>query len=221
MADATIKITAEDKTAAAINSAKQNLSDLGKQAALIAGGAGVLGIALAGLSRFSGTFSDIAKGLDKLNDIKDATGASIENISALENVAKRTGSTIEVVESALIKFNAALKNSSPDSEIEKALAGIGLKASELKAIDPAEALSVTAVALAGYADDGDKARLVQELFGKSLKEVAPLLNDLATQTELVGTVTKEAAEQAERWTHAVNSLHKNSEDFWRGLIALV
>lgn len=144
-----------------------------------------------------------AKAVDSLNDIGDATGASIAGISALQDVAVRTGTDIGVVESALIKLNKALSDAKPGSDAEKALKAIGLNAQELKQIDPAEALRRTAVALAGFADDGNKARLVQELFGKSLREVAPLLKDLGEQTELVGSVTKEQAAQAERFVHAL------------------
>ena len=56
------------------------------------------------------------------------------------------------------------------------------------------------MALAGFADDGNKARLTQELFGKSLAEVAPLLKDLSTQGTLNAKVTKEQADAAEQFT---------------------
>ena len=47
------------------------------------------------------SFKGITQSIDKLNDLKDATGASIENISALEDVAKRTGTSFEAVGGAL------------------------------------------------------------------------------------------------------------------------
>lgn len=144
-----------------------------------------------------------ARAVDSLNDVADATGATVENISALQDVARRTGTDVATVETALIKMNQALAGAKVGSDADKALKAIGLSAKELKAEDPAEALRKIAVALSGYADDGNKARLVQELFGKSLKEVAPLLKDLATQSQLVATVTKEQADQAERFVHAL------------------
>ena len=58
------------------------------------------------------------------------------------------------------------------------LKAIGLNAQELRRIDPAEALQRVAVALNRYSDDGNKARIVQELFGKSVRE-APFMKDLA------------------------------------------
>lgn len=157
-------------------------------------------------------------GLDKLNDVADATGASVENISALENAALRTGNSFESVESALIKLNASLKGTDDDGKAARALEAIGLRADDLRKLDPAEALRQTAVALSTFADDGDKARLVQELFGKSVREVGPFLKDLAEKTELVGTVTGEQAKQAEALNHQLAEISKNSVDAKRALL---
>lgn len=139
----------------------------------------------------------VIDGFDALNDVADATGSSIEKISALENVAMMTGTTMDTVTAAMTKFNATLKEADGKNGPSMALKAIGLSAQELKSLDPAEALRRTAVALSGFADDGNKARLVQELFGKSVKEVAPFLKDLAEKTELVGKVSVAQAANAE------------------------
>ena len=144
-----------------------------------------------------------ARAVDSLNDISDATGATVENISALQDVAQRTGTDIATVETALIKLNQALAGAKPGSDVERALTAIGLSAKQLKADDPAEALRKVAVALSGFADDGKKARLVQELFGKSLKDVAPLLKDLSQQSSLHASITRQQADEAERFVHAL------------------
>lgn len=161
---------------------------------------------------------NIIDGLDALNDVKDATGASIANISALEDVALRTGASMEQVSSILVKFNGALKEADGKNATSLALKAIGLDAAELKKIDPAEALRQTAVALSGFADDGNKARLVQELFGKSIKEAAPFLNDLAEKTELVGKVSTEQAANAETFNKQIAALSKNALDAKRVLL---
>jgi predicted transcriptional regulator len=148
-------------------------------------------------------------GVDALNDVADATGASIENISALEYVAQKTGTTLDNVSGILVKFNNVLKEAEPDSAMAKALEAIGLNVEELRKLDPAEALRVTAAALSQYADDGNRARLVQELFGKSVKDAAPFLKDLAEQTKLVSTTTKEQAQQAEDFNKAIFEMQAN------------
>ena len=182
-AEAKIRITAQDDSAPAFKKAIANLDALKASAGgissiggLVAGGLAVVGLSVAGLFD---KFKSALDGLDRLNDLKDATGASIENLSALEDVAARTGTSMDTVSTAVIKLNKALSDAKPGSEMSKAFDAIGLSAEKLKTLDPAEALLQTGVALSKFADDGDKARLVQIILGKSLKEVAPLLKDLA------------------------------------------
>lgn len=172
------------------------------------------GISVAGIVAIAKASID---GVDRLNDLKDATGASIENLSALEDVAARTGTSMDTVSASVTKFNKALADAKPDSDAARALEAIGLSAKELKALDPAEALLKTAVALQGFADDGNKARLTQELFGKSLKEVAPFLKDLAEKGQLVATVTTAQALEAEKFNKELFALQKNAADAARSL----
>lgn len=158
-------------------------------------------------------------GVDALNDLKDATGASIENLSALEDVAARNGTAFDTVGTALTKFNGLLKEAKAGSDTEKVLKAIGLNAQELRRIDPAEALQRVAVALNRYSDDGNKARIVQELFGKSVREVAPFLKDLAESGQLNATVTTKQAEEAEKFNKQLFALQKNSKDAARALLS--
>lgn len=184
-------------------------------AAFAALGGAAAGAALVTIARNS------IDAIDALNDVADATGSTVENISALEDVALRTGTNLETVQTSLVKFNAVLKDAKPGSGAEAALKAIGLNAEELRRIDPAEALKKTADALAGFADDGNKARLTQELFGKSLKEVAPFLKDLAEQGQLVATVTKAQAEEAEKFNKQVFALQANLGGMARTIVSAV
>lgn len=149
--------------------------------------------------------------IDGFNDLGDATGASIENISALDSLARRTGVSFDTVGSTLVKFNDSLKEGDK-AGVFKAL---NLDIEKLKQLDPAEALRQTAVALAGFADDGSKARAVQELFGRSLREVAPLLKDLAEEGQLNATVTQEQAEQAEKFNKELFAMQATMSDLTR------
>lgn len=181
--------------------------------------AGVVGLVSALSVDALATFvTRTVNGVDALNDLADATGASIENLSALEDIARRTGSNMETVGSAVIKLNKALSDAKPDSDIGRAFKALNLNVAELKTLDPAEALRRVAVAMSGFADDNKKAYVVQELFGKSLREVAPLLNDLAKATKLTGTVTTEQALAAEKFNQQLANLSKNSEDAARNLL---
>ncbi len=220
MSEAKIIVSAEDRSKAVLAGVKASLGQVQSKGAELNEGFGklgaVLGSAFAGLS-FTAFVRATANGIDALNDIKDATGASIENISALEDIALRTGTQLDTVTVSLVKLNQTLNAAKPDSPQADALQAIGLSAEALKKEDPAEALRQTAVALSAFADDGNKARLVQELFGRSIREVAPLLNDLATQSKLVGTVTAAQADEAEKFNKQLAQFEKNSVDAARAV----
>jgi hypothetical protein len=222
MADtqARIVLSAVDRTKGAFDQARRNLGALqsGASSVLatinpIIGTIGLLGSAISAIS-----FQNIVDGIDALNDIKDATGASIENISALEDVAARTGTSLETVGSALTKFNADLTKAKPGSELAEVFKAIGLNAEELKRLDPAQALLQTAQALAGFADDGNKARIVQELFGKSVREVGAFLKDLSEQQTLNATLSTKQSEEAEKFNKQLFQLQKNLKDAARSIV---
>jgi len=211
-----IVIGAQDKTGAAFKSATANMAAMKNAASSVNAALGALGAGLS-LGAVVSFTKSVIDGIDKLNDISDATGASIENISALEDVAARTGTTMDTVTNALVKLNQTLNAADPGTAQAQALEAIGLSAEDLKRLDPADALVAISKALANYADNGDKARLMQEIFGKSLKEVAPLLKDLADNGRLVATVTTEQTQEAERFNKQLSALEKNINDVARAL----
>ncbi|MCL4695453.1 MAG: hypothetical protein KJ023_00100 [Burkholderiaceae bacterium] len=183
-----------------------------------------MGLALGGALSVTGLAAFLrttVEGIDKLNDLSDATGASVEKLSALEDAAVRTGTSVDVVGDALIKLNKTIADAKPGSDAAQALKAIGLSAKELRELDPADALLRVAQGMAGLADDGKKARLANELFGKSLREVAPLLKDLVERGQLNATVTKEQAEQAEKFAKQSAELNKNLTDLARDITSVV
>ena len=218
--DVGIRISAIDATQGAFASVTKSLGLLDSQASLVGS---TLKSTLAGLAgtltvgAFVGLIKGATDAIDRLNDLADATGASIENLSALEGVARRTGTSLDVVGTSLVKFNAALSSAKPGSDTERAIKALGLSVADLKAQDPTQALQATAKALAGFADDANKARLVQELFGKSLREVAPLLKDLAESGKPLASVTRAQAEEAEKFNKQLFILQANAGDAARTL----
>jgi hypothetical protein len=194
-----------------------------QQTALMAGSFNAVKGAIGGLAGALsvGVFIEFAKrtidSIDALNDLRDATGSSVENLSALEDIAARTGTTMDTVSAAMVKFNGVLKDAKPGSDGAAALKMLNLDLAELKQLDPAEALLKTATAFAGFADNGQKARIMQELFGKSLKDVAPFLKDLADKGELVAKVTTAQAEEAEKFNKQLFAMQKNVQDVSRDI----
>lgn len=180
----------------------------------------VLGALSASLSLGAATafVRGINDGVDALNDMKDATGASIENLSGLEDIAARTGTSFDTVGNSLVRFNGALKDARAGTDQAAAFAALNLNVEKLKTLDPAEALRQTAIALQRFNDDGDRARIVQELFGRSVRDVAPFLKNLAENGKLVAKVTTKQAEEAEKFNRELLVLKKNTLDASRALV---
>ena len=206
---AQILITAKDATKAGFDSAKTNarefqatLSRLDASFGGVASAAATLVPAIAGLGAVFGaagitaSLLNSARALDAFNDAADATGASVENLSALEDIALRNGESLDTVTSAVVKLNQALA-AEAGSDKSKVIESIGLSAAELRKQDPAQALKTVANALNQYAEDGNRARIIQELFGKSARELAPFLKDLAEAGDLNATATAKQAQEAE------------------------
>lgn len=167
------------------------------------------------LQRLVTFFPQVIDGVLAIKDLAEATGSSVEMISALDDVARRSGDSLQVVEGVIIKFNAALKEADGKNGISQALQALGLNAKELREIDPAEALQRTAQALNGFADDGNRARLTAELFGKGVKDASTFLRDLAEAGKLNATVTTAQAEEADKFNKSIANLRANIEDLAR------
>lgn len=222
MSDAKIRLTAVDDTARGIASAKARLGGLARDAEAMGASFARIGAGIASALAVTGIgalVKNSAEALDRLNDLADATGGSIENLSALENTARRTGASFEVMQSALLKLNRALVDAKPGTDQEKVFQALGLSIAELRRQDPALMFASVANAMQRFADDGEKARAAQVLFGRSLADIAPLLKDVAERGLSAATVSAEAAEQADRFSKSLADLRTNVEDVARSIAA--
>lgn len=222
--EAKIVVTAEDRARKILEGVQTSLGQVAQKGESLNSAFARLGPLFGSAfaaTTFTAFIKSTANSIDALNDVKDATGSTIENISALEDTALRTGGSLETVTTSLIKLNQVLGEADPGSDKAKVLQAIGLSARELRALDPADALEQVARALATFADDGNKARVTQELFGKSLREVAPFLNDLAERGKKNATVTEAQAKAAEDFNKQLAELEANSLRFARAIGAVV
>ncbi|MBL0720187.1 hypothetical protein JI742_09825 [Piscinibacter sp. Jin2] len=164
----------------------------------LAFGLGALGVSL-GAAQFVQFSRGVVSSMDALNDLADATGASVEKLVLLRRQAEASGGDVSVLSGAMIRLNAQLRGDDGDSGAALTLRAIGLEAKALREMDPADALLAVSAALNRFEDDGYKARVVQQLFGKSVAEVAPLLKDLQEKQDLTTQATARGSEEAERW----------------------
>lgn len=204
----------------AVRLAEKNAARIEKSFAAIKGIAGGIGGALAAGLGGAGFVSFIQQTQDALLAIKDlseGTGSTIENVSALENSLRANNRTLAEAQPILVKFNGALKEADGKNGISQALAAIGLSAEELRKQDPVIALQQVGRALQGFEDDANKARIVQELFGKSVAEVIPFLNDLAEANLKATDGIREAAEEADKFEKNLAKLKAEAGDLARTL----
>jgi hypothetical protein len=221
MAEAKIVLSAEDRASRVLQGLRQEMNSMQGGIATLRGALGAIGPAFGAAFSVAGVLGltrSVVNGLDKLNDLKAATGASIETLSGLEDVAARTGTSFDDAGAALLKFNRILNEASdPNSTAASQIAALGLSVAELKKLDPAEAFRQMAVAVRGFADDGAKGRFMVELFGKQTKATAKFMEDLADSGALVAKVTTEEAEAANRFNNELSALNKSGTDLARTL----
>lgn len=216
MADAKIVLSAQDKTSAAFATARRGLAGIGSAAASVQGALSGIGVATAAFA-LSNMVRQARQTIDGFNDLSDATGSSIENISALDRIARAAGGNFEDLSGILVKFNQVLEGAEAGKGAGAVLESLNLDVAELKRLDPAEALRLTAVAFEGFADNADKARAFQVLFGKSVREAAPFMKDLAEAGKLVGTVTKGASDEVDQFNKQIALIQANADDAGRAL----
>lgn len=218
-------VTAEDRFSRTFQTLRRELSQASSGAGGLRESFGIANSQIAAISVAAGAaglaIRSLANDLDAFNDSADATGDSVENISGLEQVALRTGGNLDLVTSSLVKLNAALASAKRDSPAAQALQAIGLSADRLRQMAPSDALAAIATALQGYENNANKARIVQELFGKSLREVAPFLNDLAEAGTRVATVTGEQAKQAEAFNKQLFAMQANATNTGRSIAGVL
>jgi Lambda phage tail tape-measure protein (Tape_meas_lam_C) len=182
------------------------------------GGALLAAIPVALVSALVATTRSTLDAVDGFNDLRDATGAGVGNISALDDIARRAGVSFDVAADTLVKFNKQLNDAKPGDDTSRILKSLNLDIEQLRRLDPAEALQKTALALDKYATDGNKARAIQELFGKSVREAAPFLRELAEAGTLNAKVTVEQAQHVKEVNDQLDALQANVTNAARGIV---
>lgn len=190
-------LSAENRARGAFSEVQRQMADVSAASAALRNTLAGLGVGLS----LGGLVSFIKSGVDaaaQLDDLSEITGASVEQLSRLTQVARISGTEFGIVETFLVKLNKALHTNAEEGKgARAALESIGLSAEELRKLDPAEAMRRVAVELTKFADDGAKGAAVWALTGKSAAQALPFLKDLATETGITARVTAEQAAAAE------------------------
>lgn len=181
-----------------------------------------LGVGL-GIGALAGQLRSLVNAAADLDDLAEKTGASVEELSKLQQQARISDASIETLEMGLVRLSRSLHGTDEEGKgAGKALAALGLSADELRGKDTAESLRIVAAELNKYRDGAGKTALAMDLFGKSGAQLLPLLKDLANDGALQASVTAKQAAEAEElgkaWRRITNDLEVAKQQMALGLV---
>lgn len=160
---------------------------------------------------------DILNAQAKLGDMAQTAGTSVEQLSRLGYAASQSGSDLDVLQRGLgdlAKTAVAAAAGSKSQADAFRVVGVEAKRADgaLKSTD--DLLLEIAESFSRHADGAEKSALAQQLFGKSGRELIPLLNkgaegieELTARADALGiTVSTQAAESADQLNNSLATL---------------
>lgn len=175
---------------------------------------GLIGVTV-GAGAFIKLQLDALQATAALDDMSEASGASVEGLSAIQRVAKVGGHDFNGLTGQIGRMIKGLKEGSDEgNRTAFALKFLGIEARGADGAfrDTSQILVELAQKLKAYTTDGDKVRFIQDALGKGAERYLPLLKDMAEGTDLHATVTREQAEAADRAEKNINRLRVAMED---------
>lgn len=115
---------------------------------------------------------------DKLKDMATATGASVEQLSFLDYVAKQSNTSLDALAGGIGKLQKNLAEVSSGAGAQNtvdALRLLKLNAADLAKLDVVKQLTTIGDALQGLANPAQRAQAAAGLFSKSFQELLPFL----------------------------------------------
>jgi hypothetical protein len=113
---------------------------------------------------------------DRLLDLEDISGMSTDSIQKWQNAAIIAGTSTEAVTNASDKFTKSLKLlDTATSKQSLALKDLGLSTEEITNMNADERMNALTTALQGVGDKTERARIGNDLFAGSWKELAPVV----------------------------------------------
>lgn len=170
-------ITQAEKRLAAFAKNSRNMS------ADIASGLKGVPAALTGLSLGGGLvglaagFKSSVDYLDEIGDKASGIGETGSNLSKLDYIATRMGSSAEAAEGGLSKMIRAIGDAqSQGGPAAKAIEALGLNVDALASMSPVDAMQAIAAATAQVESPFERAAIGADIFGKSVSDLMPLLS---------------------------------------------
>lgn len=121
----------------------------------------------------------LADSADKLDELSQRIGVSVEDLTRLQWAAKMSGASNETLTASLQKLSLNMANSKdPANESAAAFKALGIDVENADGSmrSQLEVLNDVADAFAGYKDGANKTAIAVQLLGRSGAELIPLLN---------------------------------------------
>lgn len=197
-----------------VSSATQSMEQMAAKAKNALGMVGV-GLSVGAIVAFEKSVIDATA---KLDDMAEITGATVESLSALRQVARVSGQDMDGVAGAMTKLAKNLAGVDDESRgAGNALKAIGLDLDAVKKLKADEQMQAIAKAMNQFEDGTGKAAVAQVLLSKSGAALLPFLKDLAEWGDLNASVTAKQAAEAEQAQKAWNRLKSELSDASTGI----
>lgn len=159
--------------------------------AALSAGAAALGTVTVAAAGAAVALNRVVGGIANYQDLAEKIGDSAEAVASLKTAADVSGVALESVAGASVKLTAALSKTDDESKaVGQAIQYLGLNFEDFKKLNPVDQLDAVALAMGNVQRGSDKTAVAVALFGKSGAELMPFLNDLASGSERMVTLTE-------------------------------
>jgi hypothetical protein len=180
--------TGVDKEVGKVN---KNLDGLKKQTDALGGSLAKLGGIAAGalsVGAITGWLRGVNTSIERLNDLSDQLGASVQGLQSLQLAAQMSGGSAEAMATGLSKLQVSLGDALQGGKLTStAFQELGLSARELAKLPTDQAMQRVAVALTDVENANVRAKLGTDLLGKGFKENAGFFADAGDALSEVNT----------------------------------
>ncbi|MCB4811699.1 hypothetical protein LG204_10270 [Methylovorus menthalis] len=176
-------------------------------------GAAAATAAYLGVSSAVDAFNNSVNDLAALDDLAQKTGGTVENLSRMQKVAVQFGQDFSAIDPLLIKFAKNLNGVDDESsKAAMALQALGISQDFVRKNDPSAVFIEVTKRLQNYADGAQKVDLVTDLMGKSAADSLPYFNDLAENVDKFTGVSAEAASKAATFQDNLGKLKVGTQE---------
>jgi TP901 family phage tail tape measure protein len=217
---AAVRIQATVDGTAQVDGLQRSLDKVDKQASGLQGTfgrlrnlAGGLGGALGALVPAAGIagLTALAKGsidaADNLNDLRQRTGVSVENLSKFGAAAEDAGSSIDEVAKSMGRLSKGIVD--PASKTNEALKSIGINSRDAAGkVRSMDAVMLDIADKFSKMEDGAlKSSIAQDIFGRSGANLIPMLNGgREALSQYQATISGDMASAADQFNDSLNAI---------------